>query len=117
MTGDNEVGAAPSAPDTAAAGPTAPAVPAPQAPSNPTALLTARVPETPTAPSTPVGTDLTAAGFRTVVRSARPSDARAIAELVRPYAEKHILIGKDLITYFEDIQEFTVAEASGAGEK
>lgn len=114
MIGDNEVGATPSAsatPGTAGMASTA------QTSSSPSALLTARVPETPTAPSAPVGTDLTAAGFRTVVRSARPPDARAIAELVRPYAEKHILIGKDLITYFEDIQEFTVAEASGAGEK
>ncbi|MDO4244263.1 MAG: amino-acid N-acetyltransferase [Actinomyces sp.] len=53
-------------------------------------------------------------GFRTVLRRARPADARAIAEIVRPYADKHILIGKDLITYFEDIQEFTVAEGSGS---
>lgn len=116
MTGDNEVGATPSAPAMTGTGTVAPVVPTPRTPSSPTALLTARVPATPTAPSAPAGTDLTAAGFRTVVRSARPSDARAIAELVRPYAEKHILIGKDLISYFEDIQEFTVAEASGAGE-
>lgn len=58
-----------------------------------------------------------AGGFRTVLRRARPADARAIAEIVRPYADKHILIGKDLITYFEDIQEFTVAEASGSQDR
>ncbi len=53
------------------------------------------------------------AGWRTVLRPARPADARAIAELVRPYSERRILIGKDLINYFEDIQEFTVAEGAG----
>ena len=93
MTGDNEVGAAPSAPDAA------PAVPTTQTPSSPTALLTARVPATPTAPSTPAGTDLTAAGFRTVVRSARPSDARAIAsddDRVAKYQEVDKLIAEDM---------------------
>ena len=40
--------------------------------------------------------------------------ARAIAELVRPYSNRRILIAKDLITYFEDIQEFTVAEGAGS---
>lgn len=47
-----------------------------------------------------------------VLRPGRPADVREIAELVRPYAERRILISKDLITYFEDIQEFTVAEAA-----
>lgn len=47
---------------------------------------------------------------RTVLRQARPSDVRAIAELVRPYSDRRILIAKDLITYFEDVQEFMVAE-------
>ncbi|WP_172119458.1 amino-acid N-acetyltransferase [Actinomyces faecalis] len=54
-------------------------------------------------------------GHHLVLRSARPADARSIAELVRPYAERRILLGKDLIAYFEDIQEFTVAESSAAG--
>ena len=49
-------------------------------------------------------------GARRVLRSARPADVRAIAELVRPYAERRVLIAKDLISYFEDIQEFIVAE-------
>ena len=49
-------------------------------------------------------------GARRVLRPARPADVRAIAELVRPYAERRVLIAKDLISYFEDIQEFTVAE-------
>ena len=49
-------------------------------------------------------------GSRRVLRPARPADVRAIAELVRPYAERRVLIAKDLISYFEDVQEFTVAE-------
>lgn len=51
---------------------------------------------------------------RIVLRQARPADARAIATLVRPYADRRILIAKDLIAYFEDIQEFVVAEGSGS---
>ena len=49
-------------------------------------------------------------GARRVLRPARPADVRAIAELVRPYAERRVLVSKDLISYFEDIQEFIVAE-------
>ncbi|WP_017177390.1 amino-acid N-acetyltransferase [Actinomyces timonensis] len=45
-----------------------------------------------------------------ILRPARPADVRAIAELVRPFAERRILVSKDLIAYFEDVQEFTVAE-------
>lgn len=44
------------------------------------------------------------------LRDARPSDARLIADLVRPYADHRILVSKELIAYFEDIQEFVVAE-------
>ena len=47
---------------------------------------------------------------RRVLRPARPADVRSIAELVRPYAERRVLVSKDLISYFEDIQEFIVAE-------
>ena len=49
-------------------------------------------------------------GSRRVLRPARPADVRPIAELVRPYAERRVLVSKDLISYFEDIQEFIVAE-------
>lgn len=52
---------------------------------------------------------------RIVLRPGRPADVREIAELVRPYAERRILIAKELIAYFEDIQEFTVAEAARRG--
>lgn len=43
------------------------------------------------------------------VRHARPTDVRAIAELARPYAMRRILVVKELIAYFEDVQEFVVA--------
>ncbi len=43
-------------------------------------------------------------------RPARPADARAVAALAAPYAERRILIAKELIQYFEDIQEFIVAQ-------
>ncbi|WP_193312877.1 amino-acid N-acetyltransferase [Georgenia subflava] len=56
--------------------------------------------------------DHEAAGVSTdvAVRQARPADVRAIYELVQPYAERGILIDKELITYFEAVQEFVVAE-------
>jgi len=43
------------------------------------------------------------------IRDAIPADVRGIARLVEPYAHQRILISKDLIDYFEDIQEFIVA--------
>jgi len=54
-------------------------------------------------------------GARRILRPARPADVRAIAELVRPYAERRVLVAKDLISYFEDIQEFIVAEEVPGG--
>jgi len=50
-----------------------------------------------------------------VVRQARPADVRAIYELVQPYAEQRILVAKELIDYFEAVQEFVVAEELGSG--
>ncbi len=44
------------------------------------------------------------------IRQARPTDVRAIADLVAPYARRRILVPKELIHYFEDVQEFMVAE-------
>ncbi len=46
------------------------------------------------------------------IRPARPADARAIRDLVTPYAEQRILLAKELIGYFEAVQEFVVAEAA-----
>ncbi|MFH5821968.1 amino-acid N-acetyltransferase [Georgenia sp. AZ-5] len=45
-----------------------------------------------------------------VVRQARPADVRAIFDLVRPYADARILVAKELIDYFEAVQEFVLAE-------
>ncbi|WP_182049509.1 amino-acid N-acetyltransferase [Changpingibacter yushuensis] len=43
------------------------------------------------------------------LRPAKPSDVRNLASLIEPYAARRILISKELISYFEDVQEFTVA--------
>lgn len=43
------------------------------------------------------------------IRNALPRDARGIARLTAPYAARRILVAKELIAYFEDIQEFIVA--------
>jgi amino-acid N-acetyltransferase len=46
-----------------------------------------------------------------VVRRARTSDVRGIVALVNAYARDRILLGKELVTLFEDVQEFQVAQA------
>lgn len=43
------------------------------------------------------------------VRSARPADVRAINGLVEPMTHDGILLGKDLVSYYEAVQEFLVA--------
>lgn len=43
------------------------------------------------------------------IRPARPAHVRAIAELVEPFAHHRVLVAKELIAYFEDVQEFLVA--------
>jgi amino-acid N-acetyltransferase len=45
------------------------------------------------------------------VRRARTSDVRDIVALVDAYARERILLGKELVTLFEDVQEFRVAVA------
>lgn len=47
------------------------------------------------------------------IRPALPADVRAIADLVTPYAARRILLAKDLVAYYEAIQEFLVAERDG----
>lgn len=49
-----------------------------------------------------------------VVRPARTTDVRAIVALVNAYARDRILLGKELVTLFEDVQEFRVAVAGDA---
>lgn len=44
------------------------------------------------------------------VRAALPRDVRTIRDLVAPYADERILIPKELVGYFEAVQEFVVAE-------
>lgn len=45
------------------------------------------------------------------VRRARTGDVRRIVNLVDTYARERILLGKELVTLFEDVQEFQVAVA------
>lgn len=48
-----------------------------------------------------------------MIRPATARDVRAIYEIVSPYARRRILVAKDLIDYFEHLQEFVVAEVDG----
>lgn len=50
-------------------------------------------------------------------RPARPADVRAIVELTAPYSARRILIAKELVDYFEDVQEFIVAQDMDADGK
>ena len=45
------------------------------------------------------------------VRPARTSDVRGIQALVEPLVQRRILLGKDLVVFFEAVQEFRVAVA------
>jgi amino-acid N-acetyltransferase len=49
-----------------------------------------------------------------LVRKARTADVLAIKKLVDDYAGRDILLAKDLVTLYEDVQEFWVAELDGA---
>ncbi len=48
-----------------------------------------------------------------VVRPARTKDVHRIAALIEPLVLEGILLGKELVVLFEDIQEFFVAEIDG----
>ncbi|MFD1506435.1 amino-acid N-acetyltransferase [Georgenia yuyongxinii] len=52
-----------------------------------------------------------------VVRQALPADVRGIYDLVQPFTATRVLIAKELITYFEAVQEFVVAELPEAPGK
>ena len=45
------------------------------------------------------------------VRRALPRDVPQLRDLVEPYAEQRILLAKELVGYYESVQEFVVAEA------
>ena len=44
------------------------------------------------------------------VRRARTADVRQIRRLVERYAAQRILLSKEMVTLYEDVQEFWVAE-------
>lgn len=44
------------------------------------------------------------------VRPARPADVHEIVDIVQPLVEERILLGKDLVDFYEQIQGFFVAE-------
>ncbi|HEX6336218.1 MAG TPA: amino-acid N-acetyltransferase [Jiangellaceae bacterium] len=46
----------------------------------------------------------------TTVRRARTGDVRSIRQLVDQYAAQRILLSKEMVTLYEDVQEFWVAE-------
>ena len=49
------------------------------------------------------------------VRGALPRDVPALRDLVEPYAEERILLAKELVGYYEAVQEFVVAEDAAGG--
>ena len=48
--------------------------------------------------------------MNTAVRRARTADVRSIRQLVDQYAAQRILLSKEMVTLYEDVQEFWVAE-------
>lgn len=46
------------------------------------------------------------------IRQARTSDVPAIQRLVEPLVQRRILLGKDLVVFYEAVQEFRVAETA-----
>ncbi|UUT36094.1 amino-acid N-acetyltransferase [Microbacterium elymi] len=49
-----------------------------------------------------------------VIRPARTADVQAIHGLLAPLVDRRILLGKELVSLFEAVQEFVVAEHDGA---
>lgn len=48
-----------------------------------------------------------------VVRPAGTADVRRIHELLEPFVQKRILLGKDLVVLYGSVQQFVVAEVDG----
>ena len=48
-----------------------------------------------------------------VLRPARTSDVALIRRLIDLYAGKGILLDKPMVTLYEDVQEFVIAEVDG----
>ncbi|BDZ41331.1 N-acetylglutamate synthase [Paraoerskovia sediminicola] len=51
------------------------------------------------------------------LRPALPGDVRRISDLVVPYATDRILLAKELVGYYESVQEFVVAQAAVPAER
>jgi len=65
--------------------------------------------------TTPSDTTATGTDATFTVRQARTSDIRGIQKLVEPLVQRRILLGKELVVFYEAVQEFRVVEdASGA---
>ncbi|RZI93987.1 MAG: GNAT family N-acetyltransferase, partial [Microbacterium sp.] len=47
------------------------------------------------------------------MRAARTSDVRGILALLDPWVQRRILLGKEIVTLYESVQEFVVAESGG----
>ena len=50
------------------------------------------------------------------VRQARTADVRGIHALVEPLVQERILLGKELVVFFESVQEFSVGVDDATGE-
>jgi amino-acid N-acetyltransferase len=50
-----------------------------------------------------------------IVRRARTADVASIAGLLAPYVDERILLGKERVDLFEQVQEFRVAESQAHG--
>ncbi|QOD93494.1 amino-acid N-acetyltransferase [Chryseoglobus sp. 28M-23] len=57
---------------------------------------------------------MTKPGFS--VRQARTADVRGIHALVEPLVQERILLGKELVVFFESVQEFSVAVDDDSGD-
>lgn len=57
---------------------------------------------------------MTGTGFS--VRRARTADVRGIKQLVEPLVQRGILLGKELVVFFESLQEFRVAVDDTTGD-
>ncbi|WP_100812258.1 MULTISPECIES: amino-acid N-acetyltransferase [unclassified Microbacterium] len=47
------------------------------------------------------------------VRAARTSDVVGIRDMLEPFVQRRILLGKDLVVLYESVQQFVVAEVDG----
>ncbi|MFD7917644.1 amino-acid N-acetyltransferase [Streptomyces sp. NPDC059740] len=72
------------------------------------------MPSSPSADSPAPSTSPTTGGV--TVRRARTTDVRTVRRLIDSYARDGILLDKAMVTLYEDIQEFWVAERAGGAD-